>query len=941
MISTEDNDELRIVSLLNAAAVIRKTGNLLGAASAYKKVIETGKNSRYTGILAIAHDNLGNVLADLGQFDDALSNYDKALGYETKPRGIGAILSNKARVLGEIGQLRLSARMLQQRVTEIENVGGGPELPIALDNAASALSKLGEHISARDLLERARILLEGGDLQARAINALGLSNIYAMLDDLPAAGRAFHSAHDLSFKRARDTIDIDRYRSGFLVSLQRQLPKTHAAHQSFFMGVQQKDSGQWQTAFASWQKAETLARTEGDTAFALRIGANVAALLMDVGQIGRSIEIIHQVRDEAGRLGLARPEMMVTATLGSLIMDRADVRDPAGPLGLFAFVTVLANIHRQVVSELRLPADAVAFETADSGAVSAQLAKLALAHHAYDLAIQYAHQTVAVARTNYKLVIQHTPKGKTPLIPFELANRLAALLVAAKRAGQPDVAEQTAQELAALLHRGGLPIRGHLIAHRALGDHSAEQNPGAAIAHYRSACSVAEQLKDQIPLGKGRADVARQHGDVFYKLARLLRIQGDAAGAFEALQGVKARHLLETLAARAKASSDAPPRLKEVIELLDAIGGTVPTVLVDMVIEEDGLTAYLVDATGVHAVHMTADVIAGERADRGDLTERSRRLVKYCLKDPGLAGFVQAVSAQLPASCRLLVSGDGFLGNLPLHIVPWNGRPWCEHHPISYIPAVGALTYMAPDFSPGDGVIIAGNSRGDLPGASAECKSVAAMFGTEPLIGADCTTAVVVTRLTSAPHLLLHLAVHGRGDSRHGQRASLLLAGGNIGAGGTEWIDTQRLFPKDATVRLVVLSGCSTAVTGPLHGFELVGIARNAAEAGASSVVACLWPVADAAAETFMVAFYQNLTAQMRDNGVIDFVSAFDQARATLRDWLKSTSPADRRRDGRDLALSKDAVVQGETRDVADALMWAPFILLGQPVLRSRQQAPQ
>jgi tetratricopeptide (TPR) repeat protein len=937
MIKIEDEDRSRLSSLLNSAAAIRARGNLLGAASAYQKVIETG-NSKYADILAIAHDNLGNVLADLGQFDDALSNYQEALGYETKPGGTRVILSNKARVLGEIGQLRLSARMQQQRVTEIENAGGGPELPIALDNAASALSKLGDHVKARQFLERAKTLLENGDPRARAINALGLSSIYATLGGLPAAGQAFRSAHDLWLAHAQRNIDIDRYRRGFVASRKKQLSSMHSAYQLYAVGVQQKNSGRWKAALSNLQQAEQFARADGDVAFALRTCANIVAVLMDAGQAGQAIELIHCVRDEASRLGLARPEMMVTATLGSLLMSGADLQDQAGPLGLFTSVVVLLDIHRKIVNELALPPEVVAFETEDSGAVVSQLARLALSHHAYDLAIDYARQSVVIALAFYQIQIEHTPPGQTPHIPFELPNRLATLLMAARSAGQTDVAEQVLTELAALLQRGGLPLRGQFVAHRVLGDQGAQQDPRAAIEHYRSAYSISEQLKQQIALGTGRADVAREHSDVFYGLARLLRIQGDTVGAFEVLQGVKARHLLEDLAARAKASSDAPPRLNEIIELLGAIGATLPTVLVDMAVEKDGLTAYLVGATGVQAVHSAADVIAGERADTGDLTERSTRLVKYCLEDPGLAGFVQAISAHLPAACRLLVCGGGFLANLPLHIVPLNGKPWCEHYSISYIPAVGALKYMAPDFSPDDAVIVAGDSRGDLPRASAECSSIAAMFRSEPLIGARCTTEAVVTRLKSAPHLLLHLAVHGRGDSRHGQRASLLLAGGEIGAGGPEWIDTRRLFPEHAKVRLVVLSGCSTAVTGPLHGFELVGIARNATKADASSVVACLWPVADAAAEKFMVTFYQNLTAQMKA-GVLDLVDAFDQARVALKVWLASSArlPAGRRRDGRDLVLSQ-AEVMAEENDVRETLMWAPFILIGQPVLRSKQQ---
>ena len=87
------------------------------------------------------------------------------------------------------------------------------------------------------------------------------------------------------------------------------------------------------------------------------------------------------------------------------------------------------------------------------------------------------------------------------------------------------------------------------------------------------------------------------------------------------------------------------------------------------------------------------------------------------------------------------------------------------------------------------------------------------------------------------PHLLLHLALHGRGDARHGQRGSLLFSDG---AGATEWIDSLRRFWKAANVSLVAPSGCSTAVTGPAHGYELVSLAHNVIEAGTSAFIDCL-----------------------------------------------------------------------------------------------------
>jgi CHAT domain-containing protein len=218
-----------------------------------------------------------------------------------------------------------------------------------------------------------------------------------------------------------------------------------------------------------------------------------------------------------------------------------------------------------------------------------------------------------------------------------------------------------------------------------------------------------------------------------------------------------------------------------------------------------------------------------------------------------------------------------------------------------------------------------------LPCAAAEVAAIAAQFDAKALVGENCTPAAILDRLERAEHLVLHLAVHGRGDSRRGQRASVLLC---KDGGGTEWVDLKHLLA--GKIRLVVLSGCSTGVTGPLHGHELVSVARAAAEAGASAVIACLWPVADSVAEKFMIEFYKDFAAQ-KVSGSIDLVASFDRARASLREWLK-TAPvrlSSRVRDARDLILGETDNVEGLSldSDSAETIAWAPFVLLGHPIL--------
>jgi tetratricopeptide (TPR) repeat protein len=933
MSDSENENDAR--SLLRKAMEARRSGRLLGAAAAYRQAIEAARACNCRDVLAIANDNLGNVLADLGDFDAALSSFDASLSCETHPRGISIVVSNKARVLGQLGYLRESARVLLDRGRALEMSGGTPlDIGVALDNVADAYFRLGDYTQARTMFERAAVILAGSDPEVRALNSIGLSTVCGALGDTTAAANAFRSAYDLSFDVAHRKVNIQHYRDGFLAALRKRLPPASPPWRAFFVGIQEKSSGKWKEALATWAQAERVAREQDDVSLSLQVRANIAAILADQGQLSACIPLVNQVRDEASSLGLAKPELLATGTLGSVMMSGADVSDPAGVLGLFAHVVALGDAHHQVVNELPLTPEAKTFETQDSGAALTQVSKLALDHHAYDIAVDYAKRAVEIARRNFQTVARQEEKGQTkPEIPFEIPNRLSGLIAAAQSAGRPEIVDDAARDLEGLLDEGKMTLPGQLIAHRTLGSHKADLQPAAAIYHFRAACEISETLREQIPLGSGRANIALQHRDIFGRLTRLLAGQNDPEGAFEALQGMKDRHLLEAAAARANAGSDRPPRVDEAMAIVGELGKKGQTFLVDLFAEDQYLTAFIVDSERVRSVRLPADVQQLAEADKGDLTERPGSVVKCCLDNSDMANFVKAISEQIPGNCRVLLSTDGFLGNLPLHIVPINGEPWCDYHKISYLSGIGPLKYMDGTFESNGVATIAGDSRSDLPGAAAECKSIAKLLGSKPFIGGDCTMAAVVGRLNSARHLLLHLALHGRGDSRHGQRGSLLFAGG---AHGAEWVDSRRLFSPNAAVDLVVLSGCSTAVTGPLHGYELVSLVRNAIEAGASSVVACLWPVEDVAAKIFMKAFYRNIVEQL-PGGTVDLVSALDAARTALRSNLETAPelPRGHRRNGRNFTLA-EVPNEEERRDVFNALTWAPFMLFGQPVLRAR-----
>jgi CHAT domain-containing protein len=173
---------------------------------------------------------------------------------------------------------------------------------------------------------------------------------------------------------------------------------------------------------------------------------------------------------------------------------------------------------------------------------------------------------------------------------------------------------------------------------------------------------------------------------------------------------------------------------------------------------------------------------------------------------------------------------------------------------------------------------------------------------------------------------IVHLAVHGRGDARQGGQARLLFAD-------AQWVSFDVLAELNWHTRLVIFSGCGTGIAGPRHGNELVGVARAAAEAGAVSVLATLWPVDDEMTYHFMVAFHQELRNRWNDPE-IDLLAALDTARTALRGQLPTTGTKPRARNGRDIQLDPSLVpTPAVDRDTEELLTWAPFVLFGDPVL--------
>ncbi len=139
----------------------------------------------------------------------------------------------------------------------------------------------------------------------------------------------------------------------------------------------------------------------------------------------------------------------------------------------------------------------------------------------------------------------------------------------------------------------------------------------------------------------------------------------------------------------------------------------------------------------------------------------------------------------------------------------------------------------------------------DLPGTQAELSALRQAWpGALVLVGAEARVKDVLEAAAGAD--LVHLATHGTVDPQDSNASSLRLADGPL-----RLADLYGL--RLGAGSLAVLSACQTGLAGEVPGRDLASLAQGLATAGASTVVASLWSVDDAATADLFREFYARL----------------------------------------------------------------------------------
>lgn len=142
-----------------------------------------------------------------------------------------------------------------------------------------------------------------------------------------------------------------------------------------------------------------------------------------------------------------------------------------------------------------------------------------------------------------------------------------------------------------------------------------------------------------------------------------------------------------------------------------------------------------------------------------------------------------------------------------------------------------------------------------LPGAVREAEEVAALYGDRARLLTGKEASVGAVGRAAAAGEVLHLAVHATlGEDGFGD-ALVLAADGE--SSGLATVD--EILPRDSSLRLVVLSGCSTLGVQPSRSGGLLGLARGFTARGVPATLGTLWPVDDRLLPALMADFHRFL----------------------------------------------------------------------------------
>jgi CHAT domain-containing protein len=237
-----------------------------------------------------------------------------------------------------------------------------------------------------------------------------------------------------------------------------------------------------------------------------------------------------------------------------------------------------------------------------------------------------------------------------------------------------------------------------------------------------------------------------------------------------------------------------------------------------------------------------------------------------------LAPHAERIEALEPDDI-LVISVAGPLHRVPFAALPWAGRPLCERATPVVVQGFGMLEAALdrPRLALGSFALVGAPKRPDLDslsGAAAEIDAISTLLaaaGREVQVFPGPRATVAALTEAAATHDGLHIACHAVADPSP-EHASRLMLSPDLRHGDSGDLSEDRIISA-IEVRpggLVNLSGCATGRTRESNAPLLGGLVPAFLLAGAGTVIASLWPIADEPAATFQAELYRQLVGGAR-----------------------------------------------------------------------------
>jgi CHAT domain-containing protein len=357
------------------------------------------------------------------------------------------------------------------------------------------------------------------------------------------------------------------------------------------------------------------------------------------------------------------------------------------------------------------------------------------------------------------------------------------------------------------------------------------------------------------------AGMARRAPEIHAELALVQHARGNDAAAFETSERLRA---MQQPGAASLRTADAVARLERDEALLEYLVTDSMTVV--FVLTRD-VTRALPLEVGRRELAAAIDFARAAILHDGVAPKPQpawapplRRLHRLLLAPVESAGLLRGVR-------RLHLAPHAELHYLPFAaLMPASGGFLVERYEINYIPSAAVWVQLGTRerIPPSAGLLAVVPFPAELPGSRDEALAISRIHGpaAHQLIGSAATESAF--RKVASEYDVIHLATYGVLNRRNPLYSYVAFAPDSAGAGHME---VHEVLAQPLRARLLILSACETALASGAAadvpaGEEWIGLVRAFLDAGASNVLATLWPIGDRETARLMPRFHQGLQPQ-------------------------------------------------------------------------------